>query len=137
MPDEPPLVPARLHAMDGNSSAKHLDGAGHTDPRTFKSQYLIPPVDVDQFTDDGVARTRASKSGQVTGNSTPTTAGPASQASLKSSPTDLGAGCNHFAAANAQSEEKKSVFDINGPFISACRHGFVETLIEMRRSGEL
>ncbi|KAH7902929.1 hypothetical protein BJ138DRAFT_1021356, partial [Hygrophoropsis aurantiaca] len=51
-PNEPDLVPARLHNMDGNSSAKHVDGSGSADSRVFNSPYFIPTAEVDQFKDD-------------------------------------------------------------------------------------
>ncbi|KAI6143864.1 hypothetical protein EDD17DRAFT_1515474 [Pisolithus thermaeus] len=40
-PDEPPLSPAWLHSMDGNQSAKHLDG-----------DYFIPHAEVERFKDE-------------------------------------------------------------------------------------
>ncbi|KAG2120217.1 hypothetical protein BD769DRAFT_1361914 [Suillus cothurnatus] len=51
-PDEPILSPARLHAMDGNFSAKRFDSSGSADPRLFCSQYFIPEAEVDQFKDN-------------------------------------------------------------------------------------
>ncbi|KAG1752327.1 uncharacterized protein EDB91DRAFT_1044478 [Suillus paluster] len=45
--DEPMLSPAWLHAMDGNFSAKRLDGSGSADPRLFCSWYFISEAEVD------------------------------------------------------------------------------------------
>ncbi|KAG1844074.1 hypothetical protein DFJ58DRAFT_853373 [Suillus subalutaceus] len=42
-PNEPPLIPRRLHSMNSNHSAKHLDGLG---------RYFIPVSTVEQFCDD-------------------------------------------------------------------------------------
>ncbi|KAI6037355.1 hypothetical protein BKA83DRAFT_4041207, partial [Pisolithus microcarpus] len=41
-PSEPKLCPRRLHSMDGNFSAKRLDGSGSADMRVFNSDYFIP-----------------------------------------------------------------------------------------------
>ena len=54
LPDEPALVPGRLHAMDQNNSMKRVDGSGHADHRIFVSDYLIPSSTVDNFKDDVV-----------------------------------------------------------------------------------
>ncbi|KAG1727102.1 hypothetical protein EDD22DRAFT_789374, partial [Suillus occidentalis] len=51
-PDEPMLSPARLHAMDGNFSAKRLDSSGSADLRLFCSWYFISKAEVDQFKND-------------------------------------------------------------------------------------
>jgi hypothetical protein len=120
------LVPARLHAIDGNNADKHLDGAGATDERTFESNYLIKPADVDIFADDGVAHSRK----RAEPPAGPTPSGETAPSNKEPIPCT-----NNWIADNAK--EQLVVFDITGPFISACRHGLVETLVEMRRSGEL
>ncbi|KAG1773753.1 hypothetical protein EV702DRAFT_921350, partial [Suillus placidus] len=51
-PNEPILIPRCLHCMDGNFSAKRLDGSGTSDPRIFRSRYFIPQADVEHFKDD-------------------------------------------------------------------------------------
>ncbi|KAG1788608.1 hypothetical protein EV424DRAFT_1356046, partial [Suillus variegatus] len=51
-PNEPILIPRRLHCMDGNFSAKRLDGSGSSDLRVFRSYYFIPHADVEHFKDD-------------------------------------------------------------------------------------
>ncbi|KAG1880935.1 hypothetical protein F4604DRAFT_1879866 [Suillus subluteus] len=51
-PNELNLVPQRLHSMDGNHSAKRIDGSSSADPRIFKSDYFITNDIVDQFRDD-------------------------------------------------------------------------------------
>ncbi|KIJ58341.1 hypothetical protein HYDPIDRAFT_102874 [Hydnomerulius pinastri MD-312] len=51
-PNEPALSPAWLHSMDGNQSAKHLNGSGSVDSRVFSSNYFIPEMQVKQFKDN-------------------------------------------------------------------------------------
>ncbi|KAG1887191.1 hypothetical protein F4604DRAFT_1571533, partial [Suillus subluteus] len=51
-PNEPNLVPRRLHSMDSNHSTKRIDGSSSADPRIFKSDYFITNDIVDQFRDD-------------------------------------------------------------------------------------
>jgi hypothetical protein len=118
--------------MDGNNSDKHLDGAGSTDKWAFECNYLINPSDVDVFADDGVARSQRSAK---TASTPLHHASAPNDSSLSDEPVPCTA--NGWVAANGKSAEEASVFDITGPFICVCRHGFVETLVEMRRSGEL
>jgi hypothetical protein len=114
-PDELPLEPARLHAMDGCSSPKRLDGSSHADEQLFPSRYHIPPSEVNRFSDD--VQTRTSDMVPSDDYSIPCT--------------------DNWASAHAISEETTKVFDQTGVFLTACRHGIIETIIEMRRSGEL
>lgn len=44
---------------------------------------------------------------------------------------------DNWTAANTTSRETVDMFEQTGVFVSACRHGFVQTLVEMRHSGEL
>ncbi|KAG1845645.1 hypothetical protein F4604DRAFT_1936793 [Suillus subluteus] len=113
-PDEPMLSPAQLHAMDGNFSAKRLDGSGSADPRLFCSQYFISEADVDQFKDDVRRQTGESANS-----------------------TTLGACTENWTAAKAVDDDKITVFDQTGIFLVACRHGIIECVTEMKRSGEL
>ncbi|KAG2120252.1 hypothetical protein DEU56DRAFT_747007 [Suillus clintonianus] len=111
--DEPKLVPRRLHSMDGNHSAKHIDGSGSTDPRIFTSDFFITDAAVERFKDD-----------------------------VRSRPTDRSLNRNdncteNWTAARSVEEDKVLVFEQTGIFIMACRHGFVECVTEMKRSGEL
>ncbi|KAG2737755.1 hypothetical protein P692DRAFT_20883222 [Suillus brevipes Sb2] len=50
--DEPKLDPRRLHSMDGNHSAKRIDGSGSTDPRVFVSNFFLADAAVERFKDD-------------------------------------------------------------------------------------
>lgn len=107
--DEPALIPARLHAMDGNNSAKRLDDNGGMDPRTFKSKFFLSPADVDKFKDEVQSR--------------------------KSDDPDCG---DRWKAANAvDNPEALTVFDQTGIFLLTCRHHIVEKIAEMVKSGEL
>ena len=115
------LVPDWLHAMDGNNSMKRVDGSGHADQRVFVSDYLIPPSKVDKFKDDVKTRPGAKNK----------SSSPLPHGHEKTPCTD------HWTAANAVGEDTVNVFQQTGGFLSACRHSIIETLAEMRRSGEL
>jgi hypothetical protein len=97
--------------MDGNFSAKRLDGSGTSDPRIFRSRYFIPQADVEHFKDD------------VRNN--------------RSAPQTTVSCTENWTAAKAVEENKIVVFDQTGIFLVACRHGFIECVTEMARSGEL
>lgn len=99
--------------MDGNHSAKCIDGSGSTDPWIFQSDYFIPNDVVEQFRDD--IENRPGEWG-----------------------TNLNPSCmENWTAAKTHEEDKISVFEQTGIFLMSCRHGFVECIIEMKRSGEL
>ncbi|KAH7902808.1 hypothetical protein BJ138DRAFT_967043, partial [Hygrophoropsis aurantiaca] len=117
-PGEPKLVPARLHNMDGNNSAKRVDGSGSTDPRVFNSRYFIPEAEVDQFKDDVRLR-------------------PGERVKQTKPNSDLARCTDTWTAAKSTEENKIQVFEQTGIFVLACRHGFVESITEMKRSGEL
>ncbi|KAG0692671.1 hypothetical protein DFH29DRAFT_882163 [Suillus ampliporus] len=149
--DEPPLYPARLDAFDGNNSLKRVDGSGHADERCFTSSYLISTDEVEQFKDDVrlrpgarpatvhvepktsvVQETPASLEPSASLElSTPLEPSPAIRVSNDSSCTD------NWKAANTITENTTNVFEETGVFVSACRHGIIQTLVEIRRSGEL
>jgi Kyakuja-Dileera-Zisupton transposase len=117
--------------MDGNMSLKRIDGAGHTDERIFYSDYHIPPSDVDRFKDD-VSQHRktvnfwTSKKAKLNAGSEAPPFG-----------NDDTVCTDNWAAANAVSEDTVKVFEQTGGFVSACRHGLVQSFVEMRKSGEL
>ncbi|KAG1879875.1 hypothetical protein F4604DRAFT_1579162, partial [Suillus subluteus] len=124
-PDEPPLYPARLDAFDGNNSLKRVDGSGHANERSFESSYLIPTAEVESFKDD--VRLRPG---------TQTTTG--DEVNISNVPTSNDSTCTeNWKVANTTSENSTNVFDQTGVFVSACRHGIIQTLVELRRSGEL
>jgi len=102
--------------MDGNTSAKRMENVGHADRRVFPSRYMIPPHDVDVFRDD--VRLRPGE--------------------RDDSLVDKVADCtDNWKAANSTDEDTVRVFEQTGIFLSACRHGIIQTVVEMRRSGEL
>ena len=102
--------------MDGNTSAKHMANAAHADHCVFPSMYMIAPSDVDIFRHDIRLRLGERDSSQV----------------------DKAVDCtDNWKAANSTDEDTVHVFEQTGIFISACRHGIVQTVVEMRRSGEL
>ncbi|KAG1721638.1 hypothetical protein EDB19DRAFT_1646337, partial [Suillus lakei] len=107
----PILIPRRLHCMDGNFSAKRLDGSGMSDPRIFRSHYFIPQADVEHFKDD------------VCNNC--------------SAPQTTVSCTENWTAAKAVEENKIVVFDQMGIFLVASHHGLIECVTEMARSGEL
>jgi hypothetical protein len=95
--------------MDGNFSAKRLNGSGSADERVFNSTYFIPEAAVEHFRDD-VRNRRSADTADCTEN---------------------------WTATKSVEENKIFVFEQTGIFILACRHGFVECIAEMKRSGEL
>lgn len=109
------LSPARLHAMDGNFSAKWLDGSGSADPRFFRSWYFISEAEVDQFKDDVRHCPGEHQAAELA----------------------TGACTENWTAAKATEENKITVFDQTGIFLVACRHGIIECITEMKCSGEL
>lgn len=115
------LLPGRMDSIDGNNSLKRVDGSGHADERIFRSSYLIPASEVDGFKDDVRLRPGTRR---VAENSTPADA-------TESVCTD------NWKTANTITDNTIKVFEQTGIFISACRHGMVQTIVEMRRSGEL
>ncbi|KAI0038722.1 hypothetical protein FA95DRAFT_1613160 [Auriscalpium vulgare] len=130
-PNEPALVPARLHAMDGNSSQKRLRGAGRADLRQFHSDYFLSPAQVDVFANEVAGKRRKVPE-----------PGPPVPDDLEGLPTanQPKSKCTDgWQAANATSMGKSvtEVFDQTGVFLTTCRHGIVELMTEMLRSGEL
>lgn len=105
--------------MDANNSAKRMDNVGFSDHRIFPSRYMIASSDVDRFKDDVCLRPGERSAGN--------------QADQPLTCTD------NWQAANSASgsENTVHVFEQTGIFLSACCHGIIQTLTEMRRSGEL
>ncbi|KAI0060325.1 hypothetical protein BV25DRAFT_1783310, partial [Artomyces pyxidatus] len=126
---EPEIVPARLHAMDGCSSQKRLRGVGHTDQREFSSKYFIPPEQVNQFANEVKSRRKQATSPDE--QEVDDEGLPISNEKTKCT--------NSWRTENASAVGKgvAEVFDQTGVFLAACRHGVVEYVEEMVRSGEL
>ncbi|KAI0037789.1 hypothetical protein FA95DRAFT_1506476, partial [Auriscalpium vulgare] len=136
-PDEPVLVPARLHAMDGCSSHKRLNGVGHSDERQFNSSYFQTPEQVNVFKDEVKPRKRQTTV-EDDENSEDGLLGSEETEGL---PTDVGGPTkctDRWVTENATSTGKTAaVFEQTGIFVGACRHGIIELVQEMIRSGEL
>ncbi|KAG1884649.1 hypothetical protein F4604DRAFT_1878662 [Suillus subluteus] len=99
--------------MDGNHSVKCLEGSGSADKRVFNSRYFISEAAVELFEDDVCNWPGEQPSGE-------------------------NANCTeNWTATKSVKENKIFVFEQTGIFILACRHGFVESIVEMKRSGEL
>ena len=125
-PDEPPLYPAWLNAFNGNNSLKCVDGLGHADECCFTSSYLIPPAEVEQFKNDV----------RLCLGTCPVTQDP-HQPSCATEHVDDSTCTDNWKATNTTSEHDASLFEQTGVFVSACCHGIIQTLVEMRQSGEL
>ncbi|KAG6370353.1 hypothetical protein JVT61DRAFT_12162 [Boletus reticuloceps] len=96
--------------MDGNFSAKRLNGSGSTDPRTFESDYFIPGDDIEHFKKNAAEKQLNTKAVTCSSN---------------------------WSGAKATEEDTVKVFKQTGIFVLACRHGFMECIAEMKQSGEL
>ncbi|KAI0037653.1 hypothetical protein FA95DRAFT_1614014 [Auriscalpium vulgare] len=138
IPGEPALTPSRLHAMDGCSSHKRLNGVGHSDQRVFESSYFQSPQQVDVFKDEvkpRKQRKRVEEIQDVEEDEEP------SADMTEGLPTDVGGPTkctDRWVTENATSTGKTAaVFEQTGIFIGACRHGIIELVQEMVRSGEL
>jgi hypothetical protein len=134
----------RLDTFDGNNSLKHVDGSGHADERCFTSSYLISTDEVEQFKDDVCLRpgthtaavhveseTSVAQQEPSVKTSAPLEPPLAIEVSTDSSCTD------NWKAVNTIAKNTTNMFEQTGVFVSACRHGIIQTLVEMRRSGEL
>ncbi|KAG1765892.1 hypothetical protein EDD22DRAFT_774562, partial [Suillus occidentalis] len=88
------------------------DGSGHADEHCFTSSYLISADKVKQFKDDVHLH--------------PGTHAAAAHVESKTS-----------VVVNMIAENTTNVFEQTGVFVSACHHGIIQTLVEMRQSGEL
>ncbi|THH00432.1 hypothetical protein EW026_g2103 [Hermanssonia centrifuga] len=123
------LKPARMHGMDGNNSVKRMIDSGHADERVFTSPLFISPEEVNVFKDDV-----KDKPGKATAKKKRK-----DQAVIEPPEGDSSSCAERWNAskASAAADETVHTFEQTGIFLSACRHGIVETVAEMRRSGEL
>jgi len=108
--------------MDDGNSAKWVDGSGHADERVFLSDYHISCEVVDRFKDD-----IAHHSKQHT----------AAQPQSVVDGSKLETCTENWKITNTLQDSTVKVFEQTGIFISACRHGIMESFCEMYRSGEL
>ncbi|KAH7908745.1 hypothetical protein BJ138DRAFT_1203757 [Hygrophoropsis aurantiaca] len=154
--DEPKLKFSLLCAMDGNSSAKLVDpairgGTERPDPRDGKSAIWLSEEYVNTFRDevrDARVRQAAARSKKKPTNPATTSSDsqpnrdpddpwiPEPDTEDAAEPTDV---CVD-RWRNAAPESRKKMFAIfrkSGIFITVCRHGFLLTICDMVRSGEL
>ena len=151
--DGPELKYRRLICMDGNDSLKRIRTIGQrqtADIRVFsKSDYFIPTEEVDKFANEVRGRVSVKANAVSSDDQQDEWEDVTDDASIN--PEDTGGdpidgtdnlvidGCVHNWKA-AQSDSKKrswEIFEENGLFASACRHGLILWVMDMVWSGEL
>lgn len=136
---EPPLKYSVLCALDGNNSAKLVDpairrGNERFDPRCGLSSIWLTESYVDQFKDEVQRAHRTQKQHVSRDPDDPWIDEPDSGDSSEPSTVCVD------RWRNAAPESRKKMFAIfkkSGIFITVCRHGFLLTICDMVRSGEL
>ncbi|KAG1798562.1 uncharacterized protein HD556DRAFT_1440267 [Suillus plorans] len=136
---EPPLEYLVLCALDGNNSAKLIDPAIHGgnecfDPRCGLSSIWLTETYVDQFKDE-VQRSRHMQDQRVLCDpDDPWIDEPDSGDSSEPSTVCV----DRWRNAAPESHKKMfAIFKRSGIFITVCQHGFLLTICDMVRSGEL
>ncbi|KAF7976738.1 hypothetical protein HWV62_5710 [Athelia sp. TMB] len=135
--DEVPLIPRAWYGHDGNFSLKRAADAGTVDGRQFDSSYLLSRADVDVFKDE--VKRRAPTQTDSEDGSLDALGEAGDEAGDVTDAQEIKTTCSKTWKA-AASENKKGAFEIyetNGVFPVACRHGLVITFAEIVRSGEL
>ena len=152
---------SRLWAHDGNNSLKRMlpvGGRSAADTRIFEdSDYFLPRSFVDRFANEVKSaasnrhrevRSAGHDSGDEDDDSGSEVEGrsPAESAE-EGDPTDGARDAprrgvdqcvkNWKAAASEEKKRSWAIFDENGIYASACRHGMILWLCDMVRSGEL
>ena len=152
--DEPELKYRRLVCMDGNDSLKWIRTMGQrhmADIRVFsESDYFIPREEVDKFANEVrgcmIAKTNAvlPDNQQEEWEDVTDDVPIINPGDTGGDPTDGSNnlaidGCvNNWKAAQSDSKKKSwEIFEENGLFASACRHGLILWIMDMVRSGEL
>jgi Kyakuja-Dileera-Zisupton transposase len=151
--DEPELKYRRLLCMDGNDSLKRIRTIGQrqtADIRVFsESDYFIPREEVDKFANE--VRGRVSVKSNAVSSDDHQEEWEDVADDIPINPEDSGGdptdgtgnlvidGCvNNWKAAQSDSKKRSwEIFDENGLFASACRHGLILWIMDMVRSGEL
>ncbi|KAG1859621.1 hypothetical protein DFJ58DRAFT_715712 [Suillus subalutaceus] len=127
--EEPPLLYSIICACDGNNSAKLMDPAVHhgverLDPRSGTSSIWLSEPYVDGFADEvGNAQKQSKKSR------------PTAPASSVHDPDDPW--IEDLDSGDSSEPKMFAIFKKSGIFITVCRHGFLLTICNMVRSGEL
>ena len=145
---------SRLWAHDGNNSLKRMlpvGGRAAADTRLFTdSDYFLPRAFVDRYANEVTSRRTHRHREITTGDSddesdtdTPpgsldSTEGDATDGMQEGERREIDQCVKHWKAA-ASDEKKRSwaIFDENGIYASACRHGMVLWVADIVRSGEL
>lgn len=134
--------------VDGNYSMKRAANAGLVDQRDFKSDYLISREEVNRFQFEVKGRRPKEREKETEEKSDddeedePSIEGDAPWVGLDL-PGDAADGQEKLTSCTKNwkaAEEKISalaIYEINGGFPMACRHGFIEVFVEIVRSGEL
>lgn len=158
--DEPPLLPRRLSAFDGNNSAKCTATSGTADHRVFDSDYFLSRENVDVFKDEVKSRSNKASVDDCSDAEVRRSLSCCKLHELITTIQDEDAvndapwidedtedvdrytrvdPCTKNWKASAAEHKKRAldVYDITGIFASACRHGFILKVCEMVRSGEL
>ena len=115
-----------MGALDGNNSLKRFvrEGQQHSVLK-FSSDYFLSQDYVDRFKNEVKRKAQAPGVVEIEGDPTDSHAGKAT--------------CTErWRAANADHDKGMyNTFHETGIFISVCRHGFIWTIADMVRSGEL
>ncbi|KAG2755649.1 hypothetical protein P692DRAFT_201836751 [Suillus brevipes Sb2] len=139
--DEPPLELSFLCALDGNNSAKLVDpairsGEERPDPRSRTSSIWLTESYVDQFKDKvRSARARQGQGWPASSDSDdPWIDEHNSNDSAEPPSVCVDCWCN---AAPQSCKKMFAIFKQSGIFVTVCRHGFLLTIYDMVRSGDL
>ncbi|KAG1888306.1 hypothetical protein F4604DRAFT_1877422 [Suillus subluteus] len=132
--DEPELKFSKMIVFDGNNSLSRmapLGGRKVGDRRVFKSDYFLDPEFVDKFADEVKPDPQPSDA-----NVTTTQHLHGEHVSTATAPTS--ACTDNWKAARADTKKKSwGIFEETGVFACACRHGIIQWIVDMIRSGEL
>lgn len=141
---EEPLVPKAFHVVDGNYSYKRAANAGLVDQRIFEGDYVIPRAQVNKFQYEVKSRAKersAVAEGELESDDEEVV-GDAPWVGLDA-PGDSADGqeietpCAKNWRAAQEKQSALAIYEINGGFPTACRHGLIEAFCEIVRSGEL
>lgn len=148
-------------AMDGNNSLKRADefvrhGTKSIDKRKPRTDYWQTPEQVDVFKDEVKPRVKAKVCFSFCPSALYRTDGLYAQGKSKQAEDPYAAENDYESIIeespdapvaicierwrNASPEERKTmwgIFDETGLFVAVCRHGFIVTICDMIKSGEL
>jgi hypothetical protein len=139
--DEPPLEFSFLCALDGNNSAKLIDpairsGEERPDPRSGMSSIWLTESYVNQFKDE--VRSARARQGQWWPASSDPDDPWIDEPDSNDSAEPPSVCVDRWRNAAPESRKKMfAIFKQSGIFVTVCRHGFLLTICDMVRSGEL